>query len=114
MNEILVKAPAKLNLHLQVISKRSDEFHDLRTLFTNIDLFDDLFFKITDEKVELKETEPINDNLVLKAANILKKRTKCTKGVEISLLKRIPVQKGLGGGSSDAAATLIVLNKLWD
>ena len=44
MNEILVKAPAKLNLHLQVISKRSDEFHDLRTLFTNIDLFDDLFF----------------------------------------------------------------------
>ena len=114
MNEILVKAPAKLNLHLQVISKRSDEFHDLRTLFTNIDLFDDLFFKITDEKVELKETEPINDNLVLKAADILKKRTKCTKGVEISLVKRIPVQKGLGGGSSDAAATLIVLNKLWD
>ena len=76
MNEILVKAPAKLNLHLQVISKRSDEFHELRTLFTNIDLFDDLFFKITDEKVELKEKEPINDNLVLKAANILKQRTK--------------------------------------
>ena len=72
MNEISVKAPAKLNLHLQVISKRSDEFHELRTLFTYIDLFDDLFFKITDEKVELKETEPINDNLVLKAADILK------------------------------------------
>ena len=114
MNEILVKAPAKLNLHLQVISKRRDEFHDLRTLFTNIDLFDDLFFKITDEKVELRETEPINDNLVLKAADILKKRTKCTKGVEISLQKRIPIQKGLGGGSSDAAATLVALNKLWD
>ena len=64
MNEILVKAPAKLNLHLQIISKRSDEFHDLRTLFTNIDLFDDLFFKITEEKVKLKETEPINDNLI--------------------------------------------------
>ena len=114
MNEISVKAPAKLNLHLQVISKRSDEFHELRTLFTYIDLFDDLFFKITDEKVELKEIEPINDNLVLKAADILKKRTKCTKGVQITLQKRIPIQKGLGGGSSDAAATLIALNKLWN
>ena len=96
MNEISVKTPAKLNLHLQVISKRSDKFHDLRTLFTSIDLFDDLFFKITDEKVELKETEPINGNLVLIAADILKKRTKCTKGVEISLQKRIPIQNTIG------------------
>ena len=114
MNEISVKTPAKLNLHLQVISRRGDGFHDLRTLFTYIDLFDDLNFKIAEEKIELKEKEPIKDNLVLKAAEILRKRTNCNKGVNISLQKKIPIQKGLGGGSSDAAATIIALNKLWD
>ena len=114
MNEILVKAPAKLNLHLQVISKRNDGFHDLRTLFTFIDLYDQLTFKESEEKIELKELEPINNNLVIQAADLLKKRTNCNKGVEISLQKYIPLQKGLGGGSSDAAATLIGLNKLWD
>ena len=114
MNEILVKAPAKLNLHLQVIAKRNDGFHDLRTLFTFIDLYDQLNFKAREEKIELKELEPINDNLVLKAADLLRKRTGYNKGAEISLQKRIPLQKGLGGGSSDAAATLIALNKLWN
>ena len=114
MNEISVKAPAKLNLHLQVIAKRNDGFHDLRTLFTFIDLYDQLTFKAREEKLELKELEPINDNLVIKAADLLRKRTDCNKGVEISLQKHIPLQKGLGGGSSDAAATLIGLNKLWD
>tara|TARA_Y100001970_G_scaffold139066_1_gene171068 strand:+ start:499 stop:1311 length:813 start_codon:yes stop_codon:yes gene_type:complete len=114
MNEISIKAPAKLNLHLQVTGKRSDEFHNLRTLLIYIDLFDDLNFKIADEKIELKETKPIDENLVLKAANILRKKTNCTKGAKIFLKKNIPIQKGLGGGSSDAAATLIALNKLWD
>ena len=114
MNEISVKAPAKLNLHLQVIAKRNDGFHDLRTLFTFINLYDKLTFKASEKKIELKELEPINDNLVIKAADLLRKRTNCNKGVEISLQKHIPLQKGLGGGSSDAAATLIGLNKLWD
>ena len=114
MNEISVKAPAKINLHLQVIAKRNDGFHDLRTLFTFINLYDQLTFKAREREIELKELEPINDNLVIKAADLLKKRTNCNKGVEISLQKYIPLQKGLGGGSSDAAATLIGLNKLWD
>ena len=114
MNKISVKTPAKLNLHLQVIAKRNDGFHDLRTLYAYINLFDHLTFKITEEKIELKEVEPINDNLVLKAAELLKKRTNCSKGVQISLQKQIPLQKGLGGGSSDAAATLITLNNLWN
>ena len=114
MNEISVKAPAKLNLHLQVIAKRDDGFHDLQTLFTYINLYDQLTFKASKEKIELKESEPINDNLVLKAADLLRKRTGYNKGVEISLQKNIPLQKGLGGGSSDAAATLIALNKLWN
>ena len=114
MNEISVKAPAKLNLHLQVIAKRNDGFHDLRTLFTFINLYDQLTFEEIEEEIQLKELEPISDNLVIKAADLLRKRTNCNKGVEISLQKHIPLQKGLGGGSSDAAATLIGLNKLWD
>ena len=114
MNKISVKAPAKLNLHLQVIAKRNDGFHDLRTLFIFINLYDQLTFKATEEKIVLKELEPINDNLVIKAADLLKKRTNCNKGVEITLQKNIPLQKGLGGGSSDAAATLMGLNKLWN
>ena len=114
MNEISVKAPAKLNLHLQVIAKRDDGFHDLQTLFTYINLYDQLTFKASKEKIKLIESEPINDNLVLKAADLLRKRTGYNKGVEISLQKNIPLQKGLGGGSSDAAATLIALNKLWN
>jgi len=114
MNEISVKAPAKLNLHLQVIAKRNDGFHDLRTLFTFINLYDQLTFKEIEEEIQLKELEPISDNLVIKAADLLRKRTNSNKGVKISLRKQIPLQKGLGGGSSDAAATLLALNKLWN
>jgi len=114
MNKILVKAPAKLNLHLQVIAKRDDGFHDLTTLFTLINLYDQLTFEASEEKIELKELEPIKDNLVLKAADLLKKRTNYNKGVKILLQKHIPLQKGLGGGSSDAASTLLALNKLWN
>ena len=114
MNKISVKAPAKLNLHLQVIAKRNDGFHDLRTLFTFINLYDQLAFEESEEEIQLKELEPISDNLVLKAVDLLKKRTNCNKGVKIALQKHIPLQKGLGGGSSDAAATLIALNKLWN
>ena len=65
MNEILVKAPAKLNLHLQVTAKRNDGFHDLRTIFTLINLYDHLTFEVDEEKIELKEIDPIKDNLVL-------------------------------------------------
>ena len=114
MNEISVKAPAKLNLHLQVIAKRNDGFHDLRTLFTFINLYDQLTFEEIEEEIQLKELEPISDNLVIKAADLLRKRTNSNKGVKISLRKQIPLQKGLGGGSSDAAATLLALNKLWN
>ena len=113
MNEIYIKAPAKLNLHLQVVSKRDDGFHNLRTLFTYIDLYDYLFFRETEKKVELKEKNPIKDNLILKAAEILKEKTNCSKGAQISIEKNIPLQKGLGGGSSNAAATLLALNTLW-
>ena len=114
MNEIHIKAPAKLNLHLQVVSRRDDGFHNLRTLFTYINLYDYLSFKETKNKIELQEVIPIKDNIILKAAEILKEKTNCSKGVQISIEKNIPLQKGLGGGSSNAAATLLALNVLWD
>ena len=72
MNEIHIKAPAKLNLHLQVVSRRDDGFHNLRTLFTYINLYDYLSFKETKNKIELQEVIPIKDNIILKASEILK------------------------------------------
>ena len=110
-----VKSPAKLNLHLEILKKRKDGFHELRTVFQLIDLQDEIEFEITRNKIDLIESPlPIKDNLVLKAANLLKERTKATQGVKILLNKKIPMEKGLGGGSSNAATTLVVLNKLWE
>jgi len=110
-----VKSPAKLNLHLEVLKKRKDGFHELRTVFQLIDLQDEIKFEITNNKIDLVENPlPIKDNLILKAAHLLKERTKANQGVKIFLNKKIPMEKGLGGGSSNAATTLIVLNKLWE
>ena len=110
-----VTSPAKLNLHLEVLKKRKDGFHELRTVFQLIDLQDEIEFEITRNKLDLIESPlPIKDNLVLKAANLLKERTKTSKGIKIFLKKKIPMEKGLGGGSSNAATTLVVLNKLWE
>ena len=110
-----VKSPAKLNLHLEVLKKRKDGFHELRTVFQLIDLQDEIEFEITSNKIDIVENLlPIKDNLILKAAHLLKERTKATQGVKMFLNKKIPMEKGLGGGSSNAATTLIVLNELWE
>jgi len=110
-----VTSPAKLNLHLEVLKKRKDGFHELRTVFQLIDLQDEIEFDITRNKIDLIQSPlPIKDNLILKAANLLKERTKVSKGIKIFLKKKIPMEKGLGGGSSNAATTLVVLNKLWE
>ena len=112
---MFIKAPAKLNLHLEVTKKRRDGFHNLRTVFQLINLYDELEFKPINKRIELEEkTKKIQDNIVLKAAYALKDKTSSDKGVRISLKKKIPIQRGLGGGSSDAAATLIALNLLWE
>ncbi len=109
-----ILAPAKLNLHLQVVDKRPDGYHNLKTAFQLIDLYDELEFKLQDEEIEIEETNvEIENNLVLLAADALKKASNINKGVKIKLTKNIPLQKGLGGGSSDAAATLLALNSLW-
>ena len=114
MNLIEIKSPAKLNLHLQVLNRRIDGFHNISSLFTLIDIADEMSFKRTEKYIDLIESTPIQDNIVLKAAKLLKENYGVNKGVTINLSKSIPEQKGLGGGSSNAASTLICLNKLWD
>ena len=116
-NIINLKAPAKVNLFLEILGKRDDGYHEIETIMQEIDLADNLQFEETQGGVRLEcnnKNIPINqDNLVCKAANLILKECGIKKGVLISLEKNIPVGAGLGGGSSDAAATLKALNSLW-
>ncbi len=110
-------APAKLNLFLHVTGRRADGYHTLQTAFRLIDLADTLRFTARDDgKVTLRRPLPgvaPEHDLCVRAAALLKQATAHGAGVEIDLDKRIPMGGGLGGGSSDAATTLIVLNHLW-
>ncbi|ABZ77761.1 4-diphosphocytidyl-2C-methyl-D-erythritol kinase [Shewanella halifaxensis HAW-EB4] len=112
-------APAKLNLFLHINARRHDGYHELQTLFQFVEHCDYLDFKVLD-KPELKLHSNLagvvadSDNLILKAAKSLQQHTKCQFGVEIWLDKRLPMGGGLGGGSSDAATTLVALNQLWE
>jgi 4-diphosphocytidyl-2-C-methyl-D-erythritol kinase len=115
---VMAWAPAKVNLYLEVLARRPDGYHEIASLMVAVSLFDTL---------ELKDdpTNQINlscdkpglttgpDNLVVRAAELLRRSTGCDRGATIRLRKRIPVAAGLGGGSSDAAATLVGLNSLW-
>lgn len=111
-----VNAPAKLNLVLEVLGRRSDGYHDIRSIMQTIGLFDEMSFKPS-AKLEFKCSVPelqTSDNLVLKAADVLRSTTGYRGGAMIRLKKHIPWGAGLGGGSSDAATTVIRLNRLWD
>ena len=111
-----VKAYAKVNFTLEVLGSRSDSYHEVRTVLQTIDLADTLQFS-PGPRLRLESTSSeveTDDNLVLKAANALRRATGCGKGANISLEKRIPIAAGLGGGSSDAAATLMGLSDLWE
>jgi 4-diphosphocytidyl-2-C-methyl-D-erythritol kinase len=115
---VRVPAPAKVNLFLEVLGKRADGYHEIATLLVAIDLADDLeFAPAADGTLSLTCDDPGlptgPDNLVIRAASRLRDATGCTAGAEIRLTKRIPWAAGLGGGSSDAAATLVGLNELW-
>ena len=117
MSSLTVRAPAKLNLVLRVLGRRPDGYHELETIFERIDLADELSFKAQPSGVALTCSEPElscgEDNLVMKAARLLQKATGAAAGARIHLTKRIPIAAGLGGGSSDAAAALVGLNRLW-
>ena len=112
-----LRAPAKLNLYLRVLGKRPDGFHEIETVFERIDLADELSFEAHPSALELTCTEPTlscgPDNLILKAAHLLRQHTGTSKGARIHLTKRIPIAAGLGGGSSDGASALRGLNQLW-
>jgi 4-diphosphocytidyl-2-C-methyl-D-erythritol kinase len=114
---ITVRAPAKLNLFLRVLDRRPDGFHELDTVFERIDLADELAFEPAPH-VSLTCDDPAlscgEDNLILKAARLLQQASPGAPGARIRLTKRIPVAAGLGGGSSDAAAALTGLNRLWN
>jgi 4-diphosphocytidyl-2-C-methyl-D-erythritol kinase len=113
-NSLSVRAPAKINWFLQVLQKRKDGYHDIVSLMQCVSLYDELIFDHADSiTVESNLDIPVPDNLVYKAASILKEFTSYSKGARIILRKQIPVSAGLGGGSSDAAYTLSGLNTLW-
>ncbi len=117
--KLLVKAPAKINLALDVLHKRPDGFHEVEMIMTTIDLADRVELELLNEdKIHiLSHNRYVPDdqrNLAFQAAQLLKDRFHVKQGVMISIEKTIPVAAGLAGGSSDAAATLRGLNKLWN
>jgi len=117
--KIIIKSPAKINLHLEIIGKREDGFHELAMIMQNIDLADYLEFEINNEGLIKLESDCnylslSDDNLIVKSANLLRKKSNIDYGANIFLRKNIPIGAGLAGGSSNAAATLIGLNNLWD
>jgi 4-diphosphocytidyl-2-C-methyl-D-erythritol kinase len=113
-----VPAPAKLNLFLHVVGRRADGYHLLQSVFTLIDWCDTLHFeRRTDGRISREDLDDPSllpaDDLVVRAAKSLQVHTGCPLGAHIGLKKTIPTQAGLGGGSSDAASTLLALNRLW-
>lgn len=110
---IQVCAPAKLNLFLHVIGRRPDGMHELQTLFQLLDYGDDMTFVHEGRDIVMEGDLATRDNLAWRAADLLRRHTGVRDGARIVTRKRIPLEAGLGGGSSDAAATLLVLNHLW-
>lgn len=118
MNFIRLKAFGKINLGLDILRKREDDYHELKMIMQTVTLYDDIFIQKRKDKNIVVNTNltflPTNEsNIVFKAAKLLKDEFNIKQGVNISLIKRIPVAAGMAGGSSDAAATLVGLNNLF-
>ena len=110
-------APAKLNLFLHVVGRRADGYHLLQTAFRFIDYGDELSIAVRADG-DIRRTTPLEGvpaelDLTVRAARALQRETGCSQGADIGIVKRLPMGGGLGGGSSDAATTLIALNRLW-
>jgi 4-diphosphocytidyl-2-C-methyl-D-erythritol kinase len=118
-NKISIKAPAKINLSLDVLRKREDGFHEVAMVMTTVDLADRIELTLLDDdEIKIESSGgfvPLDErNLAYQAARLLKDMYNIEQGVFIHISKHIPVAAGLAGGSSDAAATLKGLNKLWN
>ncbi len=112
-----IAAPAKLNLFLHITGQRADGYHLLQSVFMLVDWCDQLHFEVRHDgalsREDLTWALPADD-LVLRAARALQQATGCTLGAHIGVAKSVPAQAGMGGGSSDAASTLLALNRLWN
>ncbi|MEO8398993.1 MAG: 4-(cytidine 5'-diphospho)-2-C-methyl-D-erythritol kinase [Ignavibacteriaceae bacterium] len=116
MDSIQIKSPAKINLGLNVIEKRSDGYHNIETIFYPVNIFDNLIFEKSDSFQFITGNELLEkdeDNLILKAKKKIEEFSNKKLNVKISLEKNIPIGAGLGGGSSNCAATLLALNNLF-
>ena len=116
--QLILPAPAKLNLMLHILGRRADGYHELQTLFQFLDHGDELGFSVRqDGEIHLR-TEipgvPHDSNLIVRAARKLQAESGCHLGADIWLDKRLPMGGGIGGGSSDAATTLLALDRLWN
>ena len=113
---MLFKAPAKINIFLRVLRKRSDNYHDIASLIQKITLYDELRFSLRPQGIILNcpdsDLPNTADNLVFRAARAIFDHANYTSGIEITLNKKIPQAAGLGGGSSDAASTLMAINEI--
>ena len=112
-------APAKINRFLHIMRQRDDGYHELQTVFQFLDYADELEFNVLEDDDSIHLLTPMadicpEDNLIVKAARLLQQKAACNKGAEISIQKHLPMGGGLGGGSSDAATTLVALNQLWN
>lgn len=114
---LTLPAPAKLNLMLHILGRRPDGYHELQTLFQFLDYGDELSFSVRDDGVIRLHTEmpgvPHDSNLIVKAAKKLQEQSGCPLGMDIWIEKKLPMGGGIGGGSSNAATTLLGLNHLW-
>ncbi|HXX58948.1 MAG TPA: 4-(cytidine 5'-diphospho)-2-C-methyl-D-erythritol kinase [Thermodesulfovibrionales bacterium] len=112
---LTLKAPAKINWFLDVFGKRDDGYHDIVSIMQRVTLYDSLTFEHSDQIEVLSDANiPLRENLVYRAAALMKGRTRHASGARITLKKETPMAAGLGGGSSDAACTLDGLNMLWN
>ena len=117
MDEIILNSPAKINFGLNIIAKRPDGYHNIETIFYPVKLCDEIIIKKSDSisfKSNIESLLPGEDNLIIKAANLLRKHVKKELIADIILKKNIPIGAGLGGGSSNAASIIDGLNVLFN
>ena len=118
MKEIYIKARAKVNLNLEILGKREDNYHNLESVFQKINLYDEIYIKKTETddfklNINVKELDT-KENIIYKAYVKLKEQYKAIRGIEVTVNKKIPMQAGMAGGSTDCSAFIIAMNKLFD